>query len=420
MYQVEASKALLKPRLWLRRPESLRVSRNVVMLGMTSMLTDISSEMVATILPIYLVFSLGASPLALGAIDGTYRGAAAVVQVASGFMSDRFRRHKQVAEAGYGFSALGKVALVAAGNSIGGIGAIVAFDRIGKGIRTAPRDALISLSSTRDNLATSFGVHRALDSVGAFLGPLVAFGILLVAPARFDAVFFVSTLFAFLGLAVLVLTVQGKPWRAPGEGTPPSFGRAAGLLRDRKFVLLLLAALILSLTSVSDALIYVGLQRKIDFDPAVFPLLYVITAVAFMALAIPIGRLADRVGRVPVLIGGFAMLFFDYAALISDHLGYVELVLCLLALGAFFACSEGVLTAVAGAALPDDLQASGIGILITVVSIGNLVSSIAFGALWVTLGLQQAVIVFAAGLALALMIAAPLLVRSQRSAPLHG
>jgi MFS family permease len=420
MYQVEASKALLKPRLWLRRPEALRVSRNVVMLGMTSMLTDISSEMVATILPIYLVFSLGASPLALGAIDGTYRGAAAVVQVAAGFTSDRFRRHKQVAEAGYGFSALGKVALVAAGNSIGGIGAIVAFDRIGKGIRTAPRDALISLSSTRDNLATSFGVHRALDSVGAFLGPLVAFGILLVAPARFDAVFFVSTLFAFLGLAVLVLTVQGKPWRAPRvESVPPSLGRAAGLLKDPKFVLLLLAALILSLTSVSDALIYVGLQRKIDFDPAVFPLLYVVTAVAFMALAIPIGRLADRVGRVPVLIGGFAMLFVDYAALMSDHLGYVGLVLCLVALGAFFACSEGVLTAVAGAALPDDLQASGIGILITVVSIGNLVSSIAFGALWVTIGLQQAVIVFAAGLALALLIAAPLLVRSQRSA-LHG
>jgi MFS family permease len=419
MYQVEASKALLKPRLWLRRPEALRVCRNVFMLGITSMLTDISSEMVATILPIYLVFSLGASPLALGAIDGTYRGAAAVVQVAAGFASDRWRRHKQVAEAGYGFSALGKVALVAAGNSIGGIGAIVAFDRIGKGIRTAPRDALISLSSTRDNLATSFGVHRALDSVGAFLGPLVAFGILLAAPARFDAVFFVSTLFAFLGLAVLVLTVQGKPWRAPRDGAPPSFRRVGGLLRESRFVLLLLAALILSLTSVSDALIYVGLQRKIDFDPAVFPLLYVVTAVAFMVLAIPIGRLADRVGRVPVLIGGFAMLFVDYAALMSNHLGYGALVICLVALGAYFACSEGVLTAVAGAALPDDLQASGIGILITVVSVGNLLSSLAFGALWVTLGLQQAVIVFAAGLALALLIAAPLLVRSQRS-PLHG
>lgn len=419
MYQVEASKALLKPRLWLRRPESLRVSRNVFMLGFTSMLTDISSEMVATILPIYLVFSLGASPLALGAIDGTYGGAAAVVQVLAGFTSDRFRRHKQVAEAGYGISAIGKMALVAAGNSIGGIGAIVAFDRIGKGIRTAPRDALISLSSTKDNLATSFGVHRALDSAGAFLGPLAAFGILLAAPARFDAVFFVSTLFALLGLAVLVLTVQGKPWRAPREGKPPSLGKAFGLVKDPRFALLLVAAGVLSLTSVSDALIYVGLQRKIDFDPAVFPLLYVVTAVAFMALAIPVGRLADRIGRVPVLLTGFALLFVCYGALMLNSLNYFGLIIVLLALGAYFACSEGVLTAIAGAALPDDLQASGIGMLITVVSVGNLVSSIAFGALWVTIGLQDAVYVFAGGLAVALAIAAPLLVRSQRSA-LHG
>jgi MFS family permease len=416
MYQVEASKALLKPRLWFHRPESLRVSRNVFMLGFTSMLTDVSSEMVATILPIYLVFSLGASPLALGAIDGTYLGAGALVQVIAGFASDRWRRPKQVAGAGYAVSALGKVALVAGGNSIGGIGAIVAFDRVGKGIRTAPRDALISLSSTKDNLATSFGVHRALDSVGAFLGPLVAFGILLAAPARFDAVFFVSTLFAFLGVAVLVLTVQGKPWRAPREGVPPSLRKAAGLLRDPRFALLLLAAGVLSLTSVSDAMIYVGLQRKIDFAPAFFPLLYVVTAVAFMVLAIPIGRLADRVGRVPILLGGFALLFIDYGALLLTSLGYLGLIISLIALGAYFACSEGVLTAVAGAVLPVDLQASGIGILVTVVSVGNLLSSLAFGALWVTIGLHQAVLVFAAGLAVALLIAAPLLVRSQRSA----
>src|SRR4051812_1788436 len=298
MYQVEASKALLKPKLWARRSARLNVPRNVVMLGMVSMLTDVSAEMVATVLPLYLVFTLGASPLALGAIDGTYRGAAALVQVASGFASDRFRRPKEVAGLGYGISAVGKVALITAGNTIGGIGAIVAFDRIGKGIRTAPRDALISLSSSKAGLATAFGVHRAMDSAGAMLGPLIAFGILLAAPARFDAVFVVSTLFAVLGLAVLVLTVQGKPKRASKDPNAPSLRSAAGLIRDPRFALLLLAAAFLSLTSVSDALIYVGLQRKIDFEPAVFPLLYVITAVIFMAFAIPVGQLADRVGRV--------------------------------------------------------------------------------------------------------------------------
>jgi MFS family permease len=418
MYQVEASKALLKPKLWARRSARLNVPRNVVMLGMVSMLTDVSSEMVATILPLYLVFSLGASPLVLGAIDGTYRGAAALVQVASGFVSDRWRKPKEVAGAGYGISAVGKVALVAAGNSIGGIGAIVAFDRIGKGIRTAPRDALISLSSSKAGLATAFGVHRAMDSAGAMLGPLIAFGILLAAPARFDAVFVVSTLFAVLGVAVLILTVQGKPKRAPREGNAPSLRAAAGLVKDRRFALLLVAATVLSLTSVSDAMLYVGLQRKIDFAPAVFPLLYVITAVAFMGLAIPVGQLADRVGRVPVLLAGYALLFIVYGALLMSSLGYGLLVLCLLGLGGYFAATEGVLAAIAGALLPEDLQASGLGMLTTVVSIGNLLSSLVFGALWLELGLRNAVLVFGAGLALAIVAAVPLLLRSQRT-PVH-
>jgi MFS family permease len=419
MYQVEASKALLKPRLWARRSSRLRVPRNVVALGMVSLLTDISSEMVATVLPLYLVFTLGASPLVFGAIDGTYRGAAALVQVASGFTSDRWRRHKEVAGIGYGLSALGKVALVAAGNTIGGIGAIVAVDRVGKGIRTAPRDALISLSSRKDSLATSFGVHRAMDSVGAMLGPLVAFGILLIAPARFDAVFVVSTLFALLGLAVLVLTVQGKPQRAPREGAAPSFRASAGLVKDPRFYPLLLAAAGLSIASVSDAMIYVGLQRTIDFEPAVFPLLFVITAVSFMALAIPFGQLADRVGKVPVLLAGHALLFVVYAVLLLTSVGYGLLILCLVALGGYFAATEGVMTALAGALLPEKLQASGIGILITVVSLGRLLSSVAFGALWFAIGLQSAVLIFAAALAVAMILAAPLLLRAQR-APVHG
>jgi MFS family permease len=419
MYQVEASKALLKPRLWARGANRLKVPRNVVMLGMVSLLTDISSEMVATVLPMYLVFTLGASPLVFGAIDGTYRGAAAVVQVLSGFSSDRWRRHKEVAGLGYGLSAVGKVALVAAGNTIGGIGAIVAIDRVGKGIRTAPRDALISLSSAKDRLATSFGVHRAMDSVGAMLGPLFAFGILIAAPARFDAVFVVSTLFAVLGLAVLFLNVEGKPRRAPREGTPPRVRAAVGLLKDRSFAPLLVAAAGLSIASVSDALIYVGLQRTIDFEPAVFPLLYVMTAVSFMALAIPAGQLADRIGKVPVLLVGHAMLLVVYAVLLMTSVGYILLIVCLLALGAYFASTEGVITALAGAVLPESLQASGIGILITVVSLGRLVSSVAFGALWLELGLHEAVTIFAAALLVAMAIAAPLLLRAQRT-PAHG
>jgi len=411
VYQAEASRVLLKPKTWASPAARLSVPRNVVLLGLVSMLTDISAEMVATVLPLYLVFSLGVTPLVLGAIDGLYRGAAAIVQVASGLASDRWRRPKEVATIGYGLSAICKVGLVAIGSSVGAIGALVATDRLGKGMRTAPRDALISLSSTKAGLATSFGVHRAMDSAGAMLGPLIAFGVLLVAPARFDAVFVISTLFALLGLAVLVLAVQGRPERAPRSANAPSLRLVAqGVLRERRFQLLLLAAGGLALASVSDALIYVALQRRTEFEPTVFPLLFVVTAVVFMVLAIPVGRLADRLGRVPVLIVGHALLLPVYGLLLTSA-GTTAVVLSLVALGAYYAATEGVTTALAGAILPDSLQASGIGVLITVISLGQFASSLAFGALWFALGLQSAVLIFAVALVVALVVSAPLLMR---------
>jgi hypothetical protein len=191
-----------------------------------------------------------------------------------------------------------------------------------------------------------------MDSAGAMLGPLLAFGILFVAPARFDAVFVVSTLFAVLGLAVLILNVEGKPQRAQRverDKAAPSFRAALGLIAAPRFAPLLIAAGLLSVASVSDAMIYVGLQRNIDFDPAVFPLLYVMTAIVFMGLAIPFGQLADRIGKVPVLLGGQALLFVTYGVLMMTSVGTGALVLCLLALGGYFAATEGVLTALAGA-----------------------------------------------------------------------
>lgn len=414
MYQAEASRALLKPRTWATSAARRSVPRNVVLLGLVSLLTDISAEMVATVLPLYLVFSLGVTPLVLGAINGLYVGAAAIVQVSSGFVSDRWQRHKDVATFGYGLSAVTKVGLVMLGSSVGAIGAFVAVDRVGKGIRTAPRDALISLSSSKAGLATSFGVHRAMDSAGAMLGPLIAFGVLLVAPAHFDAVFVISTMFAFLGLAVLVLAVQGRPERMPRPALKqPLTQVAAGVVRDRPFRLLLLAAGGLALASVSDTLLYVGLQRRTDFDLTVFPLLYVVTAVIFLVLAIPVGRLADRIGRVPVLLVGHALLLPVYGLLLWST-GTVGLICALVALGAYYAATEGVTAALAGAILPERHQATGMGVLITVISVGQLASSLLFGALWYGIGLQSAVAIFGGALVVALAIATPLLIRAQR------
>ena len=158
------------------------VSHTVWALGWTSLFTDVSSEMVASVLPLYLVLHLGMSPLAFGVVDGLYQGAAALVRVAAGILSDRWRRYKAIAVTGYALSAACRFFILLAGASWSSITAIIVADRIGKGIRTAPRDALISQRTESSQLATAFGVHRALDAAGAMFGPVVAFVLLAALP----------------------------------------------------------------------------------------------------------------------------------------------------------------------------------------------------------------------------------------------
>src|SRR5215210_3309245 len=217
MYQVSDSAALVRAhrRLLSRAPATPRAGRTVVLLGVTSLITDVSAEMVATVLPLYLVAIGGFTPLAYGVIDGLYQGATALVGLASGFVGDALRRHKAVAVAGYGLSAVSKLLLAIAGTAVSAVGAIVLLDRVGKGIRTAPRDAMISLATPERELGAAFGVHRAMDTTGA----LVAFGLLALAPLAFDSVFLVSFCLAAIGVGILVLFVDPKR-RAPDAVAP--------------------------------------------------------------------------------------------------------------------------------------------------------------------------------------------------------
>jgi MFS family permease len=416
MYQIENAKVLLRGRAGLRLRAG--VSRTVILLGLTSLFTDLSSEMVATILPVYLVFTLGFSPLQFGVFDGLYQGAAALVRVASGLVGDRWRRHKEVAALGYGLSAVTRIGLLVAGGAAAAIGALIVVDRTGKGIRTAPRDALISLSTPEARLGTAFGVHRALDTLGAMLGPLAAFAILYFAPGEFDAIFVVSFLFALIGLSVLLLFVENyRPDVAETAHEPNVSLRAvAALLNVRRFRMLVLVGAALSLVTMSEGFVYLGIQRRLDFDTEFFPLLYVGTALVFMILAVPIGHLADRVGRAPVFVGGYGLLLLLYASLLLPSVGSVELPLYLLLFGGYYAATEGVLMAAASAVLPATLRGSGLALLVTATSLARLLASIGFGAVWTAFGLQTAIVVFSLGLALAVPLAAVALPRHRTEA----
>lgn len=385
------------------------VGPNVWFLGMTSLLTDVSSEMVAAVLPVYIVFALKLTPLQFGLVDGLYQGAAAVARLASGAVADRWHRHREVAAAGYGLSAVCKIGLLAAGSAWGGLSVVIALDRLGKGLRTAPRDALISLSSAADRLGLAFGVHRAMDTFGALLGPLVAFGILALLPDAYDVVFVTSFFVALVGLAVLLCFVRnGRQQRAARADATPFLQGARALLRIAPFRAIVAAASLLGLATVGDAFFYLVLQKRAALDAAYFPLMYVATAASYLLLAIPAGRLGDRIGRGRVFLLGYALLLGACLSLLLPDTGSAGL-LALVLLGAYYACTDGVLMAAASAWLPEARRATGLAILTTATGLARLVGSVAFGAVWSWWSVEAAIGLFAAGLALAMLASARLL-----------
>jgi MFS family permease len=419
MYQIENLRSLITSREPLsRRLRAPQVSRNVVLLGLTSLFTDISAEMVATVLPLYLIYTLGLSPLQFGVIDGVYQGATALVRLGGGYVADRSRRYKEVAAFGYALSAICKPAFLVAGSTFGALTAIILVDRSGKGIRTAPRDALISLSTRRESLATAFGVHRALDTAGAMLGPLLAFALLALVPSAFDSIFVVSFCIALIGLGILLFFVENEPAREDPEASPNAGVdeqavaekvslRAAGkLVADRGFRRLLLAGSVLAVATLSDGFIYLSVQRHLDLDAILIPLLFVGTALVYMVLAVPVGWLADRYGRGRLFVAGYGLLLVVYAALFLPSLGIAELFLLLFLLGTYYAATDGVLMALASEILPSALRGSGLALLVTATSMARLVASILFGTLWTWLGAETALVAFAVGLAVAMVVGA--------------
>ncbi|MDQ7909632.1 MFS transporter [Phytohabitans sp. ZYX-F-186] len=388
------------------RAVAQRVSSTVILLGVVSLLTDVSSEMVASIMPLYLTAVVGLSPAAYGFWDGIYQGVSAVVRIAGGFAADRREHPKLVAVLGYGVSALSRIAMLPA-QGFAAITAVTTADRLGKGLRTAPRDALIAASSRPESLGRSFGVHRALDTFGAALGPLVAFALLWTVPGSYDSVFVVSFGFATAGLAVLLLLVPNL--RTAAGKARVGLRRVAREISGRKLRRPLLAAGLLGLLTVGDGFIYLSLQDRDDFAALYFPLLYIGTNVVYLALAVPFGRLADRLGRARVLIAGHVALVAGYVLAARPSGGLASTLAVLGLLGTFYAATDGVLPALISRLVPAETRGSGIAAAQTVVALARFAASLGFGVLWQVVGRGTALLLVAAALAAAIPAAAWLL-----------
>ncbi|MFJ9609327.1 MFS transporter [Kitasatospora sp. NPDC101176] len=377
------------------------VPGTVLALGAVSLVTDVSSEMVSAVLPLYLLTGLGLSPLGFGLLDGIQNGFSALVRLAGGHLADRrgrdgAARHKAVAAVGYGLSALCKPLLLLA-HTVPLIGAVIAVDRTGKGLRTAPRDAMISLATEPAHRGRAFGVHRAMDTAGALLGPLTAFLVLRLAGGPlladggerhgYDAVFTVSACIAVLGVLILLLFVPGRQPADEPSTAAPSLRDSLTLLRLPGLRRLTLCAVLLGLTTVSDSFLYLLVQRRLDLPTHLFPLLPLGTAAAFLLLAVPLGALADRIGRRRLFLAGHALLLLAYGLLLFSPVSGVPAVVCVLLLhGAFYAATDGVLAAAAADAVPAEQRGAGLALVGTGQALARFACSLLFGALWSAVG----------------------------------
>jgi MFS family permease len=408
----------------------LTVSPVVWSLGFTSLLTDISTEMVNSALPVYLVLHLHLSPIQYGVIDGIYNGlAVALLSIAAGVIADRWARHKEVAGFGYVLSAACKLLLLVAGSAWGWIAAVVGLDRVGKGIRSAPRDALISFNSRRGAMASAFAVHRSLDAGGALLGPVVAFLLLAQIPGAFDVLWLTSFVFAVIGCGVIALFVPGsrtpqaiqartkdvasdlpeapaQPDKTPVPQTSSALRETFRLLGTKQFGAVGCCALLLAASTVSDGFIYLVLQERTGTNSSFLPLFYVGTASFYMLFSIPAGRLADRIGHRKILLGGYAVLGIVYAGLlVVPNAGWPAVIGCLALMGIYYAATEGILMALTSTVLPARLRTSGLALIGTALGLGKMLSSVVFGWVWSGLGQTAAIGSFVGGMIFIVIVA---------------
>lgn len=369
----------------------------VLALGTTSLLTDLSTEMVTSVLPIYLIAWLGAAPWQLGLVEAMQQGVTVLVRLASAWGIDRTGAARPVALVGYALSAVARLPLIAL-TGIGAVAAAITIDRVGKGIRTAPRDALVAANAPPGRTATAFGVHRALDGLGALLGPVVAFVLLTVTGGSFGAVFVVSAAVAATAVVVLWTFVPaGSRTRRSVAGDAPADAPAGrGGLRGVGVGRLAAVIAALSACVVADSVVVLALQRRLDLPIGTFPLLFVLVAGTAALASVPVGRWVDRAGpRAAVLAG--QTLFGLVAALVALDLGTMAWAAAVVVvLGLAHAATDGVLAAYTAAVARPGRETTAQGVTQTAVALGRVVGALAFGWAWQMAGVTAAAWAWAA------------------------
>ena len=361
------------------------IPRGIWTLGLVSMCMDLSSELIHSLLPLYLALGMGASTFAIGLIEGAAEATAMIVKVFSGFLSDFFRRRKALVVLGYGLAALTKPVFPLAPSLSWIVGARIA-DRIGKGIRGAPRDALIADITPPAVRGASFGLRQALDTVGAIGGPLIAIGAMLFFSDNFQSVFWIAVIPAALAVLLLIVGVD-EPKRV---GATPSADPSKRLrLTDArrlgpKYAIIVAIAAVFTLARFSEAFLVLRAQ-DVGLAVAFAPWVMVVMSFVYAVVSYPAGAAADR-GRGPWLLSaGLATLIVSDLVLAYAHNGTTVLVGAAL-WGLHMGLTQGLLAALVAAAAPADLRGTAFGVFNLVCGVALLVASGLAGWLWQAFG----------------------------------
>lgn len=363
--------------------------RNIVLLGLTSLLTDIASEMVYPLVPFFLTLRLGASPAMLGLIEGLAESAASLLKVFSGRVSDRLGDRKTPVILGYACAALGKLLLAVASSWALVLGGRV-VDRAGKGIRTAPRDALVAESAGDGRHGRAFGLHRALDSLGAVIGVTLAYAFFTGATGDYTRVFYASLLPATLAVAVLFFVRE-----APRRDRPDPSASFRWTTLSPRLRWFLGVSLLFTLGNSSNAFLLLRAEN-LGYGPATVILLYLAFNVVYAVASYPAGRLSDRLGRKALLVGGYAVygaVYLGFALASPPHHSWLWGLFALY--GLYVGVTDGVEKALITDLAPASMRATAIGLHATIVGLGLFPASLIAGELWDLVG-PQAVFYFGA------------------------
>ncbi len=351
---------------------------NIIILGLASLLTDLSSEMIYPLLPLFVTQTLGASPAILGLIEGAAESVASLLRVFSGYISDRLGRRKPLAIAGYAASIAGKAFLyLAAAWPMVLAGRLV--DRVGKGVRTAPRDALIADSSVVAVRGRAYGLHRAMDTLGATLGVVAAIFLLRRVAGDFRIIFLWSLIPAALGVVVLFLV---KDLRPDLRRARTQVLRWSAL--PRRLQLYLLVVFLFTLGNSSNQFLLLRAQT-LGAPTAGVLVLYLVYNVAYAAIAYPAGRLSDRIGRPVLLVLGYVLYGLVYLGFALAP-GPAWLWGLFIVYGLYMGTFEGVEKALIADLAPVSIRATAIGLHATLVGIGLFPASLLAGWMWTAAG----------------------------------